>query len=231
MLRGGAFKPRTNPYSFQGLGLEGLKFLEEARAETGLPFATEVTGEDKIDVVVNAADMIQIGTRNMRSYDLLKAIGERTAAAAPAKGREKPVLLKRGDNATLEEFLNAAEYIAKEGNENICLCLRGIRTFESDKFMRNTPDLGMIPVIKAETGLPVLFDPSHSTGHRQFVANICYAAVAAGADGLLVETHPCPESAKCDGQQSVSCDDIGRIIEKARRIYDEVHAGERPAAG
>ncbi|MDX9703618.1 MAG: 3-deoxy-7-phosphoheptulonate synthase [Candidatus Auribacterota bacterium] len=214
LLRGGAFKPRTSPYDFQGLGEEGLKYLKEASEETGLPIVTEVTGEDKIDIVLKYADVLQIGTRNMRSYDLLKKIGERT------KDSKIPVLLKRGDNATITEFLNAAEYIAKEGNENIMLCLRGIRTFECGKFVRNTADMGIIPVLKRETGLPVIFDPSHSSGDRDLVLSYSAAAVAAGADGLIIETHCDPETASCDGKQSLAENQLVQTFKLCRRIRE-----------
>ena len=212
MLRGGAFKPRTNPYAFQGLGEEGLKYLQEASQVTGLPTVTEVTGEDKIDLVIKYSDVIQIGARNMRSYDLLKRIGEKT------KDTQTPIFLKRGDNATIDEFLNAAEYIAKEGNENIILCLRGIRTFECGKFLRNTADIGVIPVLKKETGLPVVFDPSHSGGKRELVIPYSMAAVAAGADGLMIESHYRPESARCDGQQSLNESEIQIAIDLCKKL-------------
>lgn len=216
VLRGGAFKPRTSPYEFQGLGETALKYLKEAKEETGLPVVTEVTGEDKIELIMKYADVLQIGARNMRSYDLLKQIGKRTAET------KTPVLLKRGDNATVEEFLNAAEYIAKEGNENIMLCLRGIRTFESGKYFRNTADIGMIPVLKKETGLPVIFDPSHSAGKRDLVPSYSMAAVAAGADGLIIETHYNPETAMCDGQQSLSEDELANTISLCRQLLTDI---------
>ncbi|MCD6460925.1 3-deoxy-7-phosphoheptulonate synthase [bacterium] len=216
MLRGGAFKPRTSPYDFQGLGEEGLKYLNEASLLTGLPTVTEVTGEDKIDLVIKYADVIQIGARNMRSYDLLKKIGQKT------KEFKTPILLKRGDNATISEFLNAAEYIAKEGNENIILCLRGIRTFECGKFLRNTADIGVIPILKKETGLPVIFDPSHSGGKRDLVLSYSMAAVAAGADGLIIEAHYQPESARCDGQQSLNADELKNTITLCRKVVKEI---------
>lgn len=218
ILRGGAFKPRSSPYDFQGLGEEGLIYLKEASQRTGLAVVTEVTGEDKIEIVMKYADMLQVGARNMRSYDLLKQIGKCT------KDNKMPVLLKRGDNATLEEFLNAAEYIAKEGNENIVLCLRGIRTFETGKFIRNTADIGMIPVLKKETSLPVVFDPSHSAGKRDLVMPYSMAAVAAGADGLIIETHCSPESARCDGQQSLSKDELSVTINLCRKIARDLKA-------
>lgn len=212
ILRGGAFKPRTSPYDFQGLGEEGLKYLKEAAEENGLPVVTEVTGEDKIEIVMQYADIIQIGTRNMRSYDLLKKVGEYTADT------KTPVLLKRGDNATITEFLNAAEYIAKEGNPNIMLCLRGIRTFECGKFVRNTADIGIIPVLKKESSLPVIFDPSHSAGNRELVLHYSAAAVAAGADGLIIETHIDPETARCDGKQSLNEQHLAETLHLCRTI-------------
>jgi len=212
MLRGGAFKPRTSPYAFQGLGEEGLKYLQEASQLTGLPTVTEVTGEDKIDLVIKYADVIQIGARNTRSYDLLKRIGEKT------KDTQTPIFLKRGDNSTIDEFLNAAEYIAKEGNENIILCLRGIRTFECGKFLRNTADIGIIPILKKETGLPVVFDPSHSGGKRDLVLPYSLAAVAAGADGLMIESHYQPECARCDGQQSLNADELAVAIDLCKKL-------------
>jgi len=219
LLRGGAFKPRTNPYEFQGLGEDGLKLLAEARERTGLPVVTEVTGCDKIDLVMRYADVLQIGTRNMRSYDLLKSVGSATAAT------QMPILLKRGDNATIVEFLNAAEYIAKEGNENIILCLRGIRTYESDgKYLRNTPDIGALPVVRSECHLPVVFDPSHSTGKRYLVRPVALAAIAAGADGLLIESHYRPDLAKCDGQQSVTPDELKTLFEMCRKIREITQA-------
>ncbi|MEW6534237.1 MAG: 3-deoxy-7-phosphoheptulonate synthase [Candidatus Auribacterota bacterium] len=216
ILRGGAFKPRTSPYDFQGLGEEGLKYLKEAADLTGLPMITEVTGSDKVDLIAEYADILQVGTRNMRSYDLLKQIGKATA------GTSKAVLLKRGDNATIDEFLNAAEYIAKEGNENIILCLRGIRTFECAKYVRNTADIGIIPIIKQETGLPVIFDPSHSAGKRDLVLSYSLAAVAAGADGLMVETHYSPETAMCDGKQSLNAKELDQTVRMSRHIFSEL---------
>lgn len=212
LLRGGAYKPRTNPYSFQGLGEEGLQYLKEASVETGLPIVTEVTGADKIEPVMKYADVIQIGTRNMRSYDLLQQIGEHTSET------QMPVLLKRGDNATIEEFLSAAEYIAKAGNENIILCLRGIRTFESGSFIRNTADIGIIPVLKKETGLPVIFDPSHAAGKRDIIPSYSLAAVAAGADGLIIETHYSPQTARCDGEQSLSENELNETVSSCRNM-------------
>lgn len=216
MLRGGAFKPRTSPYDFQGLGKTGLEYLKAAQKECGLPIVTEVTGADKIDLVMEYADVLQVGTRNMRSYDLLKQIGKSIA------GTDKAVLLKRGDNATIEEFLNAAEYIAKEGNENIMLCLRGIRTFECGKHVRNTADLGIIPVLKKESGLPVIFDPSHAAGKRDLVMSYSLAAVAAGADGLMIEAHYSPETALCDGKQSLNAEQLALTVNTCRKIFNDL---------
>jgi 3-deoxy-7-phosphoheptulonate synthase len=209
-LRGGTFKMRTSPYSFQGLGEEGLKILKKAGDELGLPTVTECTDASQTDMIMENADMLQIGARNARNYEMLKQIGKKTAKS------KFPVLLKRGDSLTMDEFLNSAEYILKEGNQNVILCLRGIRTFE--RFMRNTPDIGAIPWLKKETHLPVIFDPSHAAGTTEFIEGLCYAAVAAGADGLLIEMHCDPEKAMCDGQQSVTKVQLKNIIEKAREI-------------
>lgn len=191
MLRGGAFKPRTSPYSFQGLEEEGLKLLAKARELTGLPFVTEVINPETVDLVAEYADMLQIGARNSQNFALLKKVGQ--------CGR--PVLLKRGMAMTIQEFLMSAEYIMSEGNQGVVLCERGIRTFETAT--RNTLDLSAIPVLKHKTHLPVVIDPSHGTGHYHYVAPMCYAAVAAGADGLIVEVHPDPERASSDGPQSL----------------------------
>ncbi len=210
VIRGGTFKMRTSPYSFQGLGEEGLKILKKTGDELGLPTVTECTDASQIGLIMENASMIQIGARNARNYELLKQIGKKTS-------RNKfPVLLKRGDSLTMEEFLNSAEYILKEGNPNVILCLRGIRTFESQ--MRNTPDIGAIPWLKKETHLPVIFDPSHSAGTSEFIAELCFAAVAAGADGLIIESHCNPEKALCDGQQSITKEQIKQIIEKSKEV-------------
>jgi 3-deoxy-7-phosphoheptulonate synthase len=190
MLRGGAFKPRTSPYAFQGLGVEALKILAEARSETGLPVVTELMDPRHLDDVVQYADVIQIGARNMQNFYLLAAVGE----------AGKPVLLKRGLAATLEELLMAAEYIVKEGNTQVIVCERGIRTFETAT--RNTLDISAVPLIKLRSHLPVIVDPSHASGRVDLIEALSLAAVAAGADGLIIETHPSPEIALCDGAQS-----------------------------
>ncbi|OQA53244.1 MAG: Phospho-2-dehydro-3-deoxyheptonate aldolase [Candidatus Omnitrophica bacterium ADurb.Bin292] len=190
-LRGGAFKPRTSPYSFQGLGEEGLKYLRQAADETGLLVCTEVMDTRQVELVSQYADMLQIGARNMQNFDLLKECGI----------SKKPVLLKRGLSATVKDLLMSAEYLLSKGNFKVMLCERGIRTFETST--RNTLDLNAIPVIKKETHLPVLVDPSHGTGFRDYVAPMAMAGVAAGCDGLMVEVHECPEEAKSDGEQSL----------------------------
>lgn len=192
MLRGGAFKPRTSPYAFQGLGVDALKMLAEVRAETGLPIVTEAMDTRQVDVVAEYADVIQIGARNMQNFSLLSEVGR----------VQRPVLLKRGLSATVKELLMAAEYIMAQGNRDVILCERGIRTFETAT--RNTLDVGAIAVLKRETHLPVIVDPSHAAGAAALVAPLAMAAIAAGADGLLVEVHPCPEEAMSDGDQSLS---------------------------
>jgi 3-deoxy-7-phosphoheptulonate synthase len=191
MLRGGAFKPRTSPYTFQGLGAEALDILREARSETGLPIVTELMDPRHVEEVVEAADVIQIGARNMQNFLLLSEVGR----------ADKPVLLKRGTSASVEELLMAAEYVAKEGNDRIILCERGIRTFE--RTTRYTLDLGSVAVLKQETHLPVIVDPSHAAGRRELVLPLARAAVAVGADGIIVESHPRPEEALCDGPQQI----------------------------
>lgn len=191
MLRGGAYKPRTSPYSFQGLGSEGLAVLQEAREETGLPIVTELVDPRHVEEVLDAADVIQIGARNMQNFVLLEEVGR----------AHKPVLLKRGPSASVEELLMAAEYVAKEGNEQIMLCERGIRTFE--RTTRYTLDLGSVAVLKQETHLPVIVDPSHAAGRRELVLPLARAAVAVGADGIIVETHPRPDEALSDGPQQI----------------------------
>jgi 3-deoxy-7-phosphoheptulonate synthase len=191
MLRGGAFKPRTSPYTFQGLGVEALDILREARSETGLPIVTELMDPRHVEEVVDAADVIQIGARNMQNFLLLSEVGR----------SDKPVLLKRGTSASVEELLMAAEYVAKEGNDRIILCERGIRTFE--RTTRYTLDLGSVAVLKQETHLPVIVDPSHAAGRRELVLPLARAAVAVGADGIIVESHPRPEEALCDGPQQI----------------------------
>jgi 3-deoxy-7-phosphoheptulonate synthase len=191
ILRGGAYKPRSSPYSFQGLGVEGLKILRKAREQTGLSIVTEVMSEEDVDVIAEYADIMQVGTRSMENYALLEALG--------SVGR--PVLLKRGMTSTLEEFLCAAQILAMAGNPQIILCERGIRTFETAT--RNTLDIAAVPVLKTVSHLPVIVDPSHAAGVRSIVPALARASVAAGADGLLVEVHPCPEKALSDGNQSL----------------------------
>ncbi len=192
MLRGGAFKPRTSPYSFRGMGVEGLRILAEARAETGLPVVTEVLDTRDVDTVAEHADMLQVGARNMQNFALLAELGR----------VQRPVLLKRGISATVTELLMAAEYIMAHGNNDVVLCERGIRTFETAT--RNTLDVSAIPVIKRESHLPIIVDPSHAGGDADLVAPLAFAAIAAGADGLIIEVHPDPESALSDGDQSLT---------------------------
>lgn len=209
-LRGGAFKPRTSPYSFQGLGEEGLEHLAEARAETGLAIVTEAMSIGHVELVSRYADVIQLGTRNMHNFMLLSAAGKAS----------KPVLLKRGWAATLDEFLFAAEYIIAAGNDQVILCERGIRTFE--EHTRNTLSLATVPALKRLTHLPVIVDPSHATGHSYLVAPMCLAAVACGADGLLVEVHPDPEHAASDGAQSLTPEEFARMMRDAARVAEAV---------
>jgi 3-deoxy-7-phosphoheptulonate synthase len=199
LLRGGAYKPRTSPYAFQGLGEAGLKILAEVRAEIGLPIVTEVVDPASVDLVCAHADMLQVGTRNMQNFALLQAVGS----------AGKPVMLKRGMNATIEEWLMAAEYIAQRGNLDIVLCERGIRTFETAT--RNTLDISAVPVAQRLSHLPVIVDPSHSGGRRDLVLPLTRAAVAVGADGVIVDVHPEPAKALCDGDQALAADDIGEL--------------------
>jgi 3-deoxy-7-phosphoheptulonate synthase len=206
MLRGGAFKPRTSPYSFQGLGTEGLRILEEARDETGLPLVTELMDPRHVEDVVETADVIQIGARNMQNFLLLSEVGR----------AQKPVLLKRAPSASVEELLMAAEYVVKEGNAQVMLCERGIRTFE--RSTRYTLDIGAIPVLKQETHLPVIVDPSHAAGRRDLVPALARAAVAAGADGIIVEAHPAPDEALCDGPQLLPTAEFGRFADEIRSL-------------
>jgi len=206
MLRGGAFKPRTSPYAFQGLGIEGLKLLEKARRETGLPIVTEVLDPRDVSWVAEFADMLQIGTRNMQNFSLLKEVGR--------AGR--PVLLKRGMYASLEEWLNCAEYILSEGNPDVILCERGIRTFET--YTRNTLDLSAVPAVKELTHLPVIIDPTHSTGRIGLIEPMSLAAVAAGADGLIIEVHYRPESALCDADQALTPDMFTGLMKRLRPL-------------
>ena len=191
-LRGGAFKPRTSPYAFQGLGEEALQILAEAREETGLPVVTELMDVRHLDLVLKYADVIQVGARNMQNFHLLAAVGQ----------VDRPVLLKRGLSATLEELLMAAEYIVREGNSQVVVCERGIRTFETAT--RNTLDISAVPIIKQRSHLPVVVDPSHASGKVELIEPLSLAAIAAGADGLMIEAHPAPETALCDGAQSLS---------------------------
>jgi len=206
ILRGGAFKPRTSPYSFQGLEAEGLKLLAEASAETGIITVTEVVDEASLELALQYVDMIQIGARNMQNFRLLRAVGR----------SGKPVLLKRGLSATIEEWLMAAEYIVSEGNQDVVLCERGIRTFESAT--RNTLDLSAVPVVKGQSHLPVIVDPSHATGDRRLVAPMARAAVAAGADGLLIEVHPEPHKALSDGPQSLTPEDFDSLMAELKPV-------------
>lgn len=200
-LRGGAYKPRTSPYSFQGLEQRGLEILAEARARTGLSVVTEVMTAEQVPMVAEYADVLQVGARNMQNFVLLKALGE----------ADKPVLLKRGMSATAEELLLAAEYIMQAGNPNVILCCRGIRTFEDHT--RHTLSLGTVPYLKEVSHLPVVVDPSHGTGKRSLVAPMCRAAVACGADGLIIEVHPHPEEAAVDGPQTITCDAFARLMQ------------------
>lgn len=210
MLRGGAFKPRSSPYSFQGLGIPGLKLLAQAREETGLPIITEVLEPAMVEVVAEHADMLQIGCRNMQNFPLLQAVGR----------AGKPVLLKRGFSATIEEWLLSAEYILSEGNPDVILCERGIRSF--DPQTRNLLDLSCVPLLGMLTHLPVVVDPSHSTGRRELVAPMAHAAIAAGADGLLVDVHHQPEQALCDGDQAIMPEELQRLIQGARIIRESL---------
>jgi len=210
ILRGGAFKPRSSPYNFQGLGEEGLKLLQETRSETGLPIVTEVMDTRMVDLIAGYADILQIGSRNMQNYPLLKEVGM----------LRKPILLKRGMMATIEEFLLAAEYILNQGNEQVILCERGIRTFETTT--RNTLDLSAVPMLKHLSHLPVIVDPSHGTGHRWMVPPMAKAAIAAGADGLIIEVHYKPQEALCDGHQSLSPDEFTRLMTDLKKIAQAV---------
>ena len=207
-LRGGAYKPRTSPYSFQGLGEAGLELLAEAREVTGLPIVTEVMAPELVPLVVKYADVLQIGARNMQNFALLNAVGE----------SQHPVLLKRGISATIEEFLMAAEYILSHGNRRVILCERGIRTFETAT--RNTTDINAIPVLKSLTHLPVILDPSHSTGNWQYVPAVARAGVAAGADGLIIEVHAEPEKALSDGAQSLKPERFAELVRQIGQMAE-----------
>ena len=208
MLRGGAFKPRTSPYSFQGLERQGLELLAQARDETGLPVVTEIVAPEDVDLVSEFADVLQIGARNMQNYRLLSAVGKSS----------KPVLLKRGMSATVDELLHAAEYILSGGNPRVMLCERGIRTFGNHT--RNTLDVGAIAVLKARTHLPVIVDPSHAAGLREFVPQLAMAGIAAGADGIIVEVHPEPSKAMSDGRQSLTPDGFKAMVDRLRPLAE-----------
>jgi 3-deoxy-7-phosphoheptulonate synthase len=225
MLRGGAFKPRTSPYAFQGMGVEALKMLADVRADTGLPVVTEVMDTRQVDVVAEHADMLQVGARNMQNFPLLAELGR----------VRRPILLKRGLSATIKELLMAAEYIMANGNHDVVLCERGIRTFETAT--RNTLDVAAIPVLKRESHLPVIVDPSHAGGDADLVAPLAFAAIAAGADGLIIEVHPDPERALSDGDQSLAppafarlMGQLGAFAAAAGRRLPEVSATARAVA-
>ena len=209
-LRGGAFKPRTSPYAFKGLGLDGLELLKIARQKTGLPIITEIMSPDYLDAFAEDVDIIQIGARNMQNFTLLRQVGE----------LNKPVLLKRGLSSTIEELLMAAEHIMAGGTHDVILCERGIRTFETAT--RNTLDLSAIPVLKTKTHLPIVIDPSHATGYWHLVESMALAAVAAGADGLIIEVHNHPEAALCDGAQSITPQVFARLMQKVQKIREIV---------
>ena len=206
MLRGGAFKPRTSPYSFQGMGTPGLDLLLEAKAATGLPIVTEIMSPKYCELFEEKVDVVQVGARNMQNFDLLKEVGRMS----------KPILLKRGLSSTYEEWIMSAEYIMSEGNENVILCERGIRTFET--YTRNTLDLSAVLAVKAQSHLPVVVDPSHACGKAWMVERMAMAAVAAGADGLIIEVHNDPPHALCDGAQSVTPEQFDGIMDKLRAV-------------
>ncbi|MDD4834055.1 MAG: 3-deoxy-7-phosphoheptulonate synthase [Lutispora sp.] len=206
VLRGGAFKPRTSPYSFQGLEIEGLKYMKEASELTGMSVVTEIMDPRDMDSIYPYTDMFQIGSRNMQNFPLLREVGR----------YDKPVLLKRGLAATIEDFLFAAEYIAVEGNDDIVLCERGIRNF--DNYTRNTLDISAVPLLKQLSKLPVIIDPSHGTGVRNLILPMTLAGLAAGADGVMIEVHPCPQKALSDGEQSLDFDDFDKLIDKLNRV-------------
>ena len=216
MLRGGAYKPRTNPYDFQGLGLQGLKILEKAKKETGLPVVTEVTDPRDVSWVSEYADVLQVGTRNMQNYTLLKEVGK----------VNKPVLLKRGMYSTLKEWLNCAEYILAAGNPNVILCERGIRTFETHT--RNTLDLSIVPCVKEISHLPIIVDPSHGTGRLSIIAQMSLASMAVGADGLMIEVHYDPSKAICDKDQAMPPAMFTALMKKLDRLnscMDDIYQG------
>jgi 3-deoxy-7-phosphoheptulonate synthase len=215
-LRGGVFKPRTSPYVFQGLGEEGLEYLAEARALTGMPIVAEIMAVAQVDVMVKYVDVLQIGARNMQNYNLLRAIGETRTS----------VLLKRGLSATIEELLMASEYILSGGNTRVMLCERGIRTFETAT--RNTTDINAIPVLKSLTHLPVILDPSHSTGDSAYVGSIAKAAIAAGADGLIIEVHNDPAHALSDGRQSLTPEYFAKLVKQIKAVAEAVGRKSTP---
>ena len=215
-LRGGAFKPRSSPYAFQGLGEAALRMLAEVRAETGLPIVTEVMDTRQVELVAAHADVLQIGARNMQNFALLSEVGK----------VQRPVLLKRGLSATIKELLMAAEYVMAQGNRDVILCERGIRTYETAT--RNTFDVAAVPVLKMETHLPVVVDPSHAGGRADLVAPLAFAAIAAGADGLIIEVHPSPETALSDGDQSLTMDSFAELM---RRLDPFARAAGRTLAG
>lgn len=219
MLRGGAYKPRTSPYSFQGLGEEGLRYLAEAREVTGLPVVTEVMEPDQVDLVAHYADMLQLGSRNMANFPLLRRLGQ----------ANKPVLLKRGFSATIEEWLMSAEYVMAHGNPNVVLCERGIRSFDSAT--RFTLDLTAVPLVKELSHLPIIVDPSHGTGRRSLVTRMALAGLAAGADGLIIEAHPDPDSALCDSTQTITPAELATIVNSGRALYAALLAGVEAETG
>jgi 3-deoxy-7-phosphoheptulonate synthase len=206
MLRGGAFKPRTSPYAFQGLEAEGLRFLAKAREESGLPIVTEVVNPEDVELVGEYADMLQVGARNVQNFSLLRKVGK----------FGKPILLKRGMSTTIQEFLMAAEYVLSEGCREVVLCERGIRTFENAT--RNTLDISAVPVVHERSHLPIIVDPSHAAGHRSYVAPLSFAAMACGADGLIIEVHPEPLKALCDGPQSLDLEDFSNLMKKLKEL-------------
>ena len=218
VLRGGAFKPRTSPYSFRGMGLDGLKLLNTAKQETGLPIITEVMTPGDVDTVAQYSDVLQVGARNMQNYNLLDAVGE----------TRMPVMVKRGLAASYEEWLLAAEYVMAGGNTNVMLCERGIRAFES--FTRFTMDVAAIPVIQRLSHLPIVGDPSHSTGHWYLVTPVALAIIAAGAHGLLIEVHPNPDLAKCDGPQSLTFENFDKLMAQVRAVNNSLAAVPAGAA-
>lgn len=214
MMRGGAFKPRTSPYAFQGLGLKGLKILKKAKEETGLPIVTEVIDTRDVPWVCEYADVLQIGARNMQNFSLLKEVGK----------THKPVLLKRGMNSTIEEWLNCAEYILDGGNPDVILCERGIRTFET--YTRNTLDISAVPSLKELTHLPVIIDPSHACGRPSLIPALSLASVAAGADGIIVEVHINPSDAVCDKDQTLNPEQFATMMHKIRALHQFMKDGE-----